>query len=673
VEANVEAGVEIASEWSDAPLQLCLLGPMAIRRDGVAPELPASRKVRALLAYLALAPRPVTRGHLCELLWDVPNDPRGELRWSLSKLRGLVDGADRRRVVTRDDTVALDRTGAFVDAVELARIGDAPVEALPVQRLRALAALTEGDFLDGLAIERCPLFAGWLTAQRRHLRACRATLLGRLASAVPDDEALPLLAQWLQLAPYDDAVHARLLAALARLGRIREGDEHVAATAGLYAAEGLDSVPLRRAWQAARAAVPAAPRGAPDATPPTAAAAAVDPASQRASIAVMPFADRSAAPDARGGAAGALAHDIITRLAKLRSLFVIAQGSVFALHDRGVGTDEAARLLGVDYVVAGSVRIDGSRIAVGVELSHTRSGRVVWAESYQQPLGDAFDVLEQIGNRIVASVVSEVELLERNRAILQPPNSLDAWQALHRGLWHMVRFNQPDNEHARHWFEAAVKLDPTFARAWAGLSFTHFQNAFQGWAEREAEVDRAFDAAGQSLMADDRDPAAHWAMGRAQWLRGGHDASIMELERAIDLSPNFALGHYMLAFVQAQAGDPHAAIAASDRSRDLSPFDPLLFAMLGSRAMALVRLGRHAEAADWAVQAAARPNAHPHIHAIAAYTLALAGRGDEARARAAAVRRSLPGYGVADFLRAFSFDERGAALFRRGAREVGMA
>jgi hypothetical protein len=89
--------------------------------------------------------------------------------------------------------------------------------------------------------------------------------------------------------------------------------------------------------------------------------------------------------------------------------------------------------------------------------------------------------------------------------------------------------------------------------------------------------------------------------------------------------------------------------------------------------MALVRLGRHAEAADWAVQAAARPNAHPHIHAIAAYTLALAGRGDEARARAAAVRRSLPGYGVADFLRAFSFDERGAALFRRGAREVGMA
>ena len=118
----------------------------------------------------------------------------------------------------------------------------------------------------------------------------------------------------------------------------------------------------------------------------------------------------------------------------------------------------------------------------------------------------------------------------------------------------MYRFNRPDNERARHFFETAVRLDPTFARAYAGLSFTHFQNAFQGWAQREPEIDRAFEAAGQSLMVDDRDPAAHWAMGRALWLRGHHDPSVVELEQSIDLSPNFALGHYTLAFVQSQAG-----------------------------------------------------------------------------------------------------------------------
>ena len=135
-------------------------------------------------------------------------------------------------------------------------------------------------------------------------------------------------------------------------------------------------------------------------------------------------------------------------------------------------------------------------------------------------------MLDEIGNRIVASIANEIETIERNRAILRPPSSLDAWEAHHRGLWHMYRFNRADNERARHFFETAVRLDPTFARAYAGLSFTHFQNAFQGWAEREPEIDRAFEAAGQSLMVDDRDPAAHWAMGRALWLRGRQDQSV---------------------------------------------------------------------------------------------------------------------------------------------------
>src|SRR5690606_38872814 len=118
-------------------------------------------------------------------------------------------------------------------------------------------------------------------------------------------------------------------------------------------------------------------------------------------------------------------------------------------------------------------------------------------------------------------------------------------------LWHMYRFNRADNEQARRFFETAVRLDPTFARAYAGLSFTHFQNAFQGWAAREPEAGRALETAGQSLMADDRDPAAHWAMGRALWLHGREDRAVVELTRTIDLSPNFALGHYTLAFVHA--------------------------------------------------------------------------------------------------------------------------
>jgi tetratricopeptide (TPR) repeat protein len=307
-----------------------------------------------------------------------------------------------------------------------------------------------------------------------------------------------------------------------------------------------------------------------------------------------------------------------------------------------------------------------------VELAETRTARIVWAEIFNHKLDDAFLVLDEIGNRIVASIASEIETVERNRAILRPPSSLDAWEAHHRGLWHMYRFSRLDNVRARHFFEMALRLDPTFSRAYAGLSFTHFQNAFQGWTQRAPEIDRAFEAAGQSLMADDRDPAAHWAMGRALWLRGRHDQSVVELEQAIDLSPNFALGHYTLAFVHSQAGDPDAAIASSDHSRQLSPFDPLLFGMLGARAMALVRLGRFDEAADWGMKAAARPNAHAHILAIAALSLALAGRLDEARAQLASIRRTLPRYRVDDFLTAMRFAPEGERLFREGAKRIGM-
>ncbi len=655
-----------------------MFGPMTICRDGLTLALPASRKVRALFAYLALAPLPVGRSQLCELLWDVPNDPRGELRWCLSKIRSIVDEPGRRRVHTREDTIRLDLADCFVDAIEIARAAEEGIETLAPERQRALSRLFNGDFLEGLEIDRSPVFNGWLTAQRRRFRGCQAALLEHLVKSVHDDEVFGYLEQWLRLAPFDRHVHAILLSALARHGRIREGEEHVAATVRLFEAEGLDCGPIRDAWRSARAQGAGPTHGGAIAPAVTEAVGEdrndmVTAATRRASVAVMPFVDWSTAAFVRGGPADAFAHDVITRLAQLRSLFVIAQGTMFALHERQIGPEEAGRMLDVDYVVSGSVRRDGKRLSVTVELAETRTARIVWTEIFNRQLDDALLVLDEIGNRIVASIASEIETIERNRAILKPPDSLDAWEAHHRGLWHMYRFNEPDNERARHFFEMAVRLDPTFARAYAGLSFTHFQNAFQGWAKREPEIDRAFEAAGQSLMADDRDPAAHWAMGRALWLRGRHDQSVVELEQTIELSPNFALGHYTLAFVQSQAGDPQAAISSSDYSRHLSPFDPLLFGMLGARAIALVRLGRFEEAAEWAGKAAARPNAHPHIYAIAAYSLALAGSLGEARAHAAAIRRTLSQYGIADFLDAFRFDAHGAALFRKGAKRIGMA
>jgi len=677
VEGRVVAGVEFAVE-SDPPLsplqalRLQLLGPFGLSRGAQALALPPSRKLRGLLAYLALSPSEQARDALSDLLWDLPNDPRGELRWCLSKLRGLLDEPGRARVLARGDRVRLDLDDCSVDALEVGQALQAGVATLAPPRLRELAAqLARGDFLEGLELARGGAFNGWVLAQRRRLRAGQVAILEHLVRALPvaSDEAIGALEQWLRLAPFDRRAHERLLDALAAAGRLREGDEHLAAAARQFESEGQDWAPIGLAWRDARQRH--AQRGVAGiavveaALPPAAAA-------RRASLVVMPFADRSRGVASRGGLGDGLAHDIITRLAKLRSMFVIAQGTAFALDERRVAAEDAGRRLDVDYVASGSLRREpGGRISVSAQLAETRSSRILWADTYGGRRDDAFGMLDDIGDRIVAAIARQIELAERNRAVLKAPNSLDAWEAHHRGLWHMLRFNREDNDQARHFFETAVRLDPTFARPHAGLSFTHFQDAFLGWGERAAAEQQAHRAAAQALMADDRDPSAHWAMGRAHWLRGRVDDAVAELDVCVDLSPNFALGHYTLGFVHAQTGDARLAIREADQSRELSPFDPMLFAMLASRAIGLMRLCRHDEAAAWALKAAARPNAHVHILGVAMYCLALAGREAEAREFAVAIQQRQPGYGVEDYLRGFRLDAEGEALVRQAARRIG--
>ncbi|HRP98663.1 MAG TPA: hypothetical protein PL143_20695 [Rhodocyclaceae bacterium] len=114
------------------------------------------------------------------LLWNSPDDPTGELRWCLSKMRGVLDEPGRRRVVADGDGVALDLSDRFVDALEVGRAARDGIDRLEPQRSRTLAALFADDLFEGLEIDRSPDFAGWLGAQRSRLRACRTPYGGIL-------------------------------------------------------------------------------------------------------------------------------------------------------------------------------------------------------------------------------------------------------------------------------------------------------------------------------------------------------------------------------------------------------------------------------------------------------------------------------------------------------------
>ena len=271
MEVSVGTSMEtygVAGRMRGAALQIRVLGSMSVRRNGVPVALPPSRKVRALLAFLVLSPSPVGRSRLCDLLWDGPNDPRGELRWCLSKMRTILDDADRRRVITSaHDLVALELADCFVDAIEIDKAAHAGLAHIPDDRLAEICDLFGGDLLDGLHIDGSPEFGGWVAAQRHRYRALHIAVLDELAkrSPVASEETFVRLDAWLRLAPFDPRAHEVLLGALVQGGRLRDADEHLAATIRAFEHEGLDWSALRETWRAARAA--AAPSVRVD-TPP---------------------------------------------------------------------------------------------------------------------------------------------------------------------------------------------------------------------------------------------------------------------------------------------------------------------------------------------------------------------------------------------------------------------
>jgi tetratricopeptide (TPR) repeat protein len=159
-----------------------MLGTLSVSHEDRALELPPSRKVRALLAYLALAPRAVPRHRLCRLLWDNASDPRGELRWSLSKLRGVVGAS---RIASSKDSIRLDLSDSFVDALEVQRAAQAGIGTLTAARKRELLALFDGEFLEGLELDVSLELTAWVLAQRRQFNAWQTALLKRGPESAP--------------------------------------------------------------------------------------------------------------------------------------------------------------------------------------------------------------------------------------------------------------------------------------------------------------------------------------------------------------------------------------------------------------------------------------------------------------------------------------------------------
>jgi DNA-binding SARP family transcriptional activator len=210
-----------------AALELKFLGDLAVLRGSIAAPLPPSRKTRALLAYLALNGRAFHREHLCELLWEIPDDPRGSLRWSLSKLRHLVDDEGRCRIIADRNTVRFDATDVAIDIVALHALAERALEDCPLDELERAARRYCGNPLEGLELPAFHGFHTWCIAERERAVRAQTRLLSFLTERLKSDpsRALPHAFTLVRIAPYDESARATLVRFLLALGRRSEAEQ----------------------------------------------------------------------------------------------------------------------------------------------------------------------------------------------------------------------------------------------------------------------------------------------------------------------------------------------------------------------------------------------------------------------------------------------------------------
>jgi tetratricopeptide (TPR) repeat protein len=222
-------------------------------------------------------------------------------------------------------------------------------------------------------------------------------------------------------------------------------------------------------------------------------------------------------------------------------LFVIARASAFSIASTSDDVLEIAEKLGVRYITQGAIAFAGNQLRVDVALIEAPSRTEIWVERFDRELSEIFEVQQEISYAIVGYLQLEIETAEQKRALMRPDQTLDAWGAYHRGVWHMYKFKAEDFSRAEKLFERALELNPNDAR----LSFIEFQRAFRRLEpDYAAALQRAQDLANKSVAIDPREPLGHWALGRTLLMYREYDQSLEELEAAIDLNPNFAGAHF---------------------------------------------------------------------------------------------------------------------------------
>lgn len=388
------------------------------------------------------------------------------------------------------------------------------------------------------------------------------------------------------------------------------------------------------------------------------------------SVAVLPFKNLSGDPGQEFFSDG-FTEDIITTLAKIQSLFVVARESSFTFKAKSVKIQEIGRDLGVRYVLEGSIQRFGDQIRITVQLIDAMNGHHLWAEKYDRELNDIFAMRDEITMKIAAAL--QVKLTEGESANWGPETkSVEAYIKVMQSLDHFNAFTPDDNILSRQKAKEALDMDPDYSSAAEMLAWTLLMDGAFGTSKTpEKSIEQAFEIAHKVLDRGDSDAGAHFLIGYAYSLQGQFDKAISELETARELFPNNADINAGLGMILNTAGKPEKAINVLKNAMRLNPIPPGWYiSWLGDAYRLAGQYEKAVPRFKKAIQL--QPNdMFSHLHLALCYVEL--GQKGEAHTEAAEVLRINPKFSMENYAKHTAFkDEASKRLFIDGMRKAGL-
>jgi len=307
---------------------------------------------------------------------------------------------------------------------------------------------------------------------------------------------------------------------------------------------------------------------------PTVAGAASKVAPERSRIAVMPFTNISPDPENEYFSDG-LTEEVINRLACIPGLQVVARTSAFRFKGHNEDLREVGAKLNVGTVMEGSVRKAGDQLRVTAQLIDVQSGYHLFSQTYQREYKNVFELQDELAQAVADEVLPWTGG-SRPVVVTTRATNLDAYNAYLRGMYAIAnRF--ADLPQTVNYFREAIKLDPTYAPAWAGVAQSHFLLAYFYMMPAEQAMSICKEAALRTLEIDANCAQGHSSLGLVEcafeWLWSCGEA---RFHRAVELQPGFALMYALFAYCcLLPQGRREEACRAVERSLSLDPFNPL--------------------------------------------------------------------------------------------------